>query len=123
MTPSITDATTEPTRPARDGPTHLVAELLAELRPGDGDAGDWQDRALCAQTDPDAFFPPQGTPGHEPKQICRRCEVRAECLEYALRHDQRHGIWGGLSAGQRRRLARAAPGPDTAIQPAAGGAR
>jgi WhiB family redox-sensing transcriptional regulator len=63
-----------------------------------GDAPEWQERALCSQTDPEAFFPEKG--------ICGRCEVKAECLEYALGHDERFGIWGGLSERERRKLKR-----------------
>jgi WhiB family redox-sensing transcriptional regulator len=66
----------------------------------------WQDRALCAQTDPEAFFPEKGGSTREAKKICLGCEVRAECLEYALAHDERFGIWGGLSERERRRLKR-----------------
>jgi WhiB family redox-sensing transcriptional regulator len=68
----------------------------------------WQDRALCAQTDPEAFFPEKGGSTREAKRVCRSCEVRTECLEYALEHDERFGIWGGLSERERRRLKRAA---------------
>ncbi len=68
----------------------------------------WQDRALCAQTDPEAFFPEKGGSTREAKRVCRGCEVRAECLEYALEHDERFGIWGGLSERERRRLKREA---------------
>lgn len=67
---------------------------------------DWQDRALCAQTDPEAFFPEKGGSTREAKRICAGCEVRAECLEYALAFDERFGIWGGLSERERRRLKR-----------------
>ena len=66
----------------------------------------WQDRALCAQTDPEAFFPEKGGSTREAKRICVECEVRAECLEYALLNDERFGIWGGLSERERRRLRR-----------------
>jgi WhiB family transcriptional regulator, redox-sensing transcriptional regulator len=69
-------------------------------------ADQWQDRALCAQTDPEAFFPEKGGSTREAKKICLGCEVRAECLEYALAHDERFGIWGGLSERERRRLKR-----------------
>jgi len=74
------------------------------------DAADpgWQDRALCAQTDPEAFFPEKGGSTREAKKVCRSCEVRAECLEYALEHDERFGIWGGLSERERRRIKRQA---------------
>ncbi len=68
----------------------------------------WQERALCSQTDPEAFFPEKGGSTREAKKICTGCEVRGECLEYALEHDERFGIWGGLSERERRRLKRRA---------------
>jgi len=68
----------------------------------------WQERALCAQTDPEAFFPEKGGSTREAKRVCTTCEVRVECLEYALDHDERFGIWGGLSERERRRLKKAA---------------
>jgi WhiB family redox-sensing transcriptional regulator len=71
-----------------------------------GDAPEWQERALCSQTDPEAFFPEKGGSTREAKRICGRCEVKAECLEYALGHDERFGIWGGLSERERRKLKR-----------------
>ena len=64
----------------------------------------WQERALCAQTDPEAFFPGKGGSTREAKRVCMSCEVRAECLEYALAKDERFGIWGGLSERERRRV-------------------
>jgi WhiB family transcriptional regulator, redox-sensing transcriptional regulator len=75
------------------------------LPPGDSGLR-WQERALCAQTDPDAFFPGKGGSTSEPKKVCRACPVTAECLEYALRTDQRYGVWGGLSERQRRKIKR-----------------
>jgi WhiB family redox-sensing transcriptional regulator len=68
----------------------------------------WQERALCAQTDPEAFFPEKGGSTREAKKVCSGCEVRGECLEYALGHDERFGIWGGLSERERRKLKRRA---------------
>ena len=90
-----------------------VTEVIVPLahvmvHPEDGDDQGWQDRALCAQTDPEAFFPEKGGSTREAKRVCRSCEVRAECLEYALEHDERFGIWGGMSERERRRLKRAA---------------
>jgi WhiB family redox-sensing transcriptional regulator len=64
----------------------------------------WQERALCAQTDPEAFFPEKGGSTREAKRVCMSCEVRAECLDYALAKDERFGIWGGLSERERRRV-------------------
>ncbi|OLT42076.1 WhiB family transcriptional regulator [Saccharomonospora sp. CUA-673] len=68
------------------------------------DEQDWQERALCAQTDPEAFFPEKGGSTREAKRICQGCEVKDDCLEYALAHDERFGIWGGLSERERRKL-------------------
>jgi WhiB family redox-sensing transcriptional regulator len=68
----------------------------------------WHERALCAQTDPEAFFPEKGGSTREAKRVCTGCEVRSECLEYALENDERFGIWGGLSERERRRLKRRA---------------
>jgi WhiB family redox-sensing transcriptional regulator len=64
----------------------------------------WQTDSLCAQTDPEAFFPEKGGSTRDAKKICASCEVRAQCLEYALKNDERFGIWGGLSERERRKL-------------------
>lgn len=64
----------------------------------------WQTDALCAQTDPEAFFPEKGGSTRDAKKVCSACTVRSECLEYALANDERFGIWGGLSERERRRL-------------------
>ena len=74
----------------------------------EADAQSWQERALCAETDPEAFFPEKGGSTREAKKICTGCEVKAQCLEYALANDERFGIWGGLSERERRRLRRRA---------------
>ena len=93
--------------PVEFGSIATDALSMAELL-GEPDEHDWQERALCAQTDPEAFFPEKGGSTREAKRICSGCEVRAECLEYALAHDERFGIWGGLSERERRRLKRRA---------------
>jgi WhiB family redox-sensing transcriptional regulator len=64
----------------------------------------WQSDSLCAQTDPEAFFPEKGGSTRDAKRICSSCEVRSQCLEYALQNDERFGIWGGLSERERRKL-------------------
>ncbi len=84
----------------------LVPERI-ELAPESfEDDDEWQERGLCAQTDPEAFFPEKGGSTREAKRICQGCEVRDRCLEYALANDERFGIWGGLSERERRRLKR-----------------
>ena len=80
-------------------------DVLSLLSVSEGTEGaSWQERALCAQTDPEAFFPEKGGSTREAKKVCVGCEVTAECLEYALAHDERFGIWGGLSERERRKL-------------------
>lgn len=81
--------------------------LIAALPNRSGADPDWRDRALCAQTDPEAFFPEKGGSSREAKKVCRNCEVRPECLQDALRRGERFGVWGGLTEGERRKLARA----------------
>lgn len=64
----------------------------------------WQIDALCAQTDPEAFFPEKGGSTRDAKKVCGACSVKQECLDYALSNDERFGIWGGLSERERRKL-------------------
>ena len=84
-----------------------MGEVFPLIDEPDEDNG-WQDRALCAQTDPEAFFPEKGGSTREAKKVCLGCDVRAESLEYALMKDERFGIWGGLSERERRRLKKSA---------------
>lgn len=65
---------------------------------------EWTERALCAQTDPEAFFPDKGGSTKSAKAMCHRCLVAAECLDYALTNNERFGIWGGLAERERRDL-------------------
>ena len=66
----------------------------------------WQEQANCLGVDPDLFFPERGASTREAKSVCSNCEVRADCLEYALVNGEKFGIWGGLSERERRRLRR-----------------
>lgn len=68
---------------------------------------DWREDALCAQTDPALFFPDKGGSTREAKRVCASCPVRIQCLESALDNDERHGIWGGLSEVDLRKIRRA----------------
>lgn len=65
---------------------------------------DWMRDALCSGTDTEAFYPNKGESTSDAKRICRRCPVRAECLEYALDMAERFGVWGCRSERERRRL-------------------
>ncbi|MFD4855077.1 WhiB family transcriptional regulator [Streptomyces atratus] len=70
---------------------------------------DWMDAALCAQTDPDLWFPEgAGQHARTALRVCAGCPVRTECAEYAQQVEdsadgRRYGAWGGKSARQRRR--------------------
>lgn len=67
----------------------------------------WVDDALCAQTDPEAFFPERGGSTKAAKRTCMACEVREQCLQAALDRGELHGVWGGKSDRERRQIARA----------------
>ncbi|MER6528691.1 WhiB family transcriptional regulator [Streptomyces sp. NPDC001508] len=66
----------------------------------------WQEEALCAQTGADFFFPEPGSSVREAKRICGLCPIRSACLEFALDHDERFGVWGGMSEKERLELRR-----------------
>lgn len=65
---------------------------------------DWMNDALCAQTDPESFYPEKGHSTRDAKATCMRCDVRAECLEDALVNRERWGIWGGVTERERRKM-------------------
>ncbi len=81
----------------------------------------WQSGSLCAQTDPEAFFPEKGGSTRDAKKICASCEVTEQCLKYALDNDERFGIWGGLSERERRKLRKRRT--ETAAEAVAGSGR
>jgi WhiB family transcriptional regulator, redox-sensing transcriptional regulator len=65
----------------------------------------WMDFAACASSDPEAWYPDTGDPAVRARKICwTRCPVQLLCLDYAIEHNERHGIWGGLSREQRDQL-------------------
>lgn len=64
----------------------------------------WMARGTCAGTDADLFFPERGESPKTAKAACAACPVRDECRDYALRHNIHHGIWGGLTERERRRV-------------------
>ena len=66
----------------------------------------WMSLGICGQTDPEAFFPEKGGSTRAAKLVCLQCPVQKECLQYAMRHNERWGIWGGYSERERRQLQR-----------------
>ncbi len=71
----------------------------------------WRMEAACRDTDPDLFFP-VGTTGlaveqiEAAKAVCFSCEVREDCLRFAIETNQDSGIWGGTSEDERRKMRR-----------------
>ena len=72
----------------------------------------WQRRAACRGPESTVFFPPPFPERREERElrerrakaICASCAVRADCLDYALRIREPHGVWGGLTEAERRAL-------------------
>lgn len=65
---------------------------------------DWTELAECQYTDPETFFPEKGGSSRPAKKVCRSCEVRLECLAYAMDSHDNFGVWGGFSEFDRRRI-------------------
>jgi WhiB family redox-sensing transcriptional regulator len=94
--------------PAAPSPlSSSLAALVAVHRSTQHGERRWQEQANCLGVDPDLFFPERGASTREAKSVCRSCEVQGDCLEYALAHGEKFGIWGGLSERERRRVRRA----------------
>ncbi|HZJ47628.1 MAG TPA: WhiB family transcriptional regulator [Acidimicrobiia bacterium] len=68
----------------------------------------WHAQAACASYPAEVFFPPSDAPqaAKAAKLICAGCPVRDECLSFAIDTAQSEGVWGGMDAGERRRLRR-----------------
>ena len=65
----------------------------------------WEERARCVRYhDPELFFRPRARAERRAKAICAACEVRPECLRFALASKAEFGIWGGLSSRERLEL-------------------
>lgn len=84
--------------------TAARAASLSELLGIDAQATKWVRDAVCAQTDPEAFHPDKSGSVEPAKAVCAVCPVLAECRAYALEHNEQFGVWGGLSARERRQI-------------------
>jgi WhiB family redox-sensing transcriptional regulator len=65
---------------------------------------DWLAHGKCRSMDPAIFFPSDGIGVQVARRICAECPVKADCLEYALAERIDHGVWGGTSERERRRI-------------------
>jgi WhiB family redox-sensing transcriptional regulator len=83
--------------------------------------GDWRDDGACVTADPDLFFPISGRGAGVQQtdravRICAGCQVRRQCLEFAMRTGETEGIWGGTTPEERVRALRGAPTPASRYQ-------
>lgn len=67
----------------------------------------WMKKAKCRSLDAEIFFPSDGAGVEVAKKICKDCPVKIACLEYALANRINHGVWGGTSERERRRILKA----------------
>jgi WhiB family transcriptional regulator, redox-sensing transcriptional regulator len=93
--PYDTDAATDPT------PEPVDYELPMLYR-----REDWQKQAACRGLDPELFFPGSGGRSLTARAVCAACPVADECLDYALRLNEKAGVWGGTTWTERRKMAR-----------------
>ena len=74
--------------------------------PPDHNEQEWMLHAHCRSLAPGEFFPSDGVGVDKARRICAQCSVQSECLEYALTYRIDHGVWGGASERERRRILR-----------------
>ncbi len=67
---------------------------------------EWMAEGNCREELPSLFFPSDGVGVEVARRVCEGCPVKAPCLEYALANGIDHGVWGGASERERRRIAR-----------------
>src|ERR1700694_1770493 len=83
-----------------------AAERSTKDRGGSDMDTNWMAEGKCRELDPATFFPSDGVGVEVARRICADCPVKAPCLEYALYNRIEHGVWGGASERERRRIAR-----------------
>jgi len=88
-------------------PAHVEPVVNDTLpSPDDHFTPPWMDLARCRSLTPSEFFPSDGVGVEVAKRVCAECAVKSECLDYALTHRIDHGVWGGCSERERRRILR-----------------
>jgi len=70
----------------------------------------WMVQGRCRELPPEVFFPSDGVGVDVARHYCAECPVKGPCLEYALENHIEHGVWGGASERERRRIARSRRG-------------
>ena len=66
----------------------------------------WRNRGACRGLDPEIFYPQSDEEATEAKDVCTQCHVRVACLEHAIGHREKEGVWGGATERERRRIVR-----------------
>lgn len=88
---------------AAASPAREITDLIGERE-------SWQALGLCREVDPELFFPEKGcNTVDDARRICGGCDVRQECLSYALDNNERFGVWGGMTERERKKLQRLLP--------------
>ncbi|MEM8620818.1 MAG: WhiB family transcriptional regulator [Actinomycetota bacterium] len=98
---------TSRTKSTGDTTTLVADDRPAELdnAPHDPDSMTaWMAEGNCRLYPPATFFPSDGVGVDRARKICRDCPVQERCLEYALGERIDHGVWGGCSERERRRI-------------------
>lgn len=87
----------------KTGPNHPYPNPLAIFFDSIHNRPAWHHQALCAEADPELWFPEKGKSNVEAKRICGRCPVKTQCLHDAVERGEPYGVRGGLSEHERRR--------------------
>lgn len=95
----------------RPDPAAVAGSLDAYAGPRATLTLDEEQQAICAQTDPEIFFPETGVNPHAAKAICSRCPIKDRCLEVAIANREPAGIWGGLAPRERQAIILGMPTP------------
>jgi WhiB family redox-sensing transcriptional regulator len=66
----------------------------------------WWDLGACRGLEASIFYPDDDVEADVAKSVCAQCGVRSACLEYAISHRERAGVWGGATERDRRRIIR-----------------
>ena len=103
LTLALSDLTEIPTLPI----DYIeIKEHVANEERGSTMDTTWMSEGKCREVDPELFFPSDGVGVIRARKICAQCTVSTQCLEYALSNQVEHGVWGGTSERERRRLQR-----------------
>ncbi len=111
------------TRPRTGGRPRALTALKRQTAPAPT-VSDWRNRAVCRDVDPELFFPvgetgPSAVQIKAAQKVCQSCPVRTQCLNFALDSPEKDGVWGGISAEERRRMRRRRSRPAATDAPAA----